>query len=291
MRAATRVAAGIGGVVLLAATAIAVVSEVRLARRFEVEPVRLEVARDPATLARGRHLVEVVTQCTTCHGDDLAGKELADDFWIGRLWGPNLTRGRGGLGDLGDADLVRAIRHGVKRDGTSVALMPAQHLRHLTDRDLAAIVAFLRALEPVDREVPPARMGPLTRVVVALGLAPELLPAGLVAAEPLPTRDAAADRGAYLVETAGCRVCHNPELTGGLHALSLPGEPEPPDLTPAGRLKDWSAGDFVRALRTGRTREGRALDATYMPWPAYSRMSDAELLAIWRYLETLPART
>ncbi len=81
-----------------------------------------------------------------------------------------------------------------------------------------------------------------------------------------------------------CRVCHHADLTGGLHPLSLPGEPPPPDLTPGGALSGWSEADFVRAMRSGVTPDGRRLDARYMPWPRFARMGDSELGAIWAYL-------
>ena len=52
-------------------------------------------------------------------------------------------------------------------------------------------------------------------------------------------------------------------------------------------LANWTSQDFVRTLRTGVTREGRVLDPNFMPWPAYSKMSDLELNAIWKYLNSL----
>jgi len=263
-----------------------------MGRRFAVDAEPIPTAAGPSAIERGRHLATAVSKCTTCHGDDFSGTELVDDAWFGRLWASNLTPGRGGIAGLDDVDLVRSIRFGVRRDGTSLVMMPAQHLRHLSDADLAAIIAFLRTLEPVDREVPPPSMGPFARVVVALGLAPDLFPAGLVAGTPprsevIEPREGA-DYGAYLVEAGGCKVCHNARLTGGLHPLALPGEPEPPNLTPGGELASWTSEDFVAALRTGLTRDGRVLDPDFMPWPAYSRMSDLELKAIWKYLESLP---
>jgi mono/diheme cytochrome c family protein len=281
---------------LLAALALAVgciygVSEYRMERRFPVDPRPLPVASGPAAVDRGRHLVTAVSQCTTCHGEDLSGLELVDDAWFGRLWSSNLTPGRGGIAAVDDLDLVRGIRFGVRRDGTSLVMMPAQHLRHLSDDDLAAIIAYLRTLPPVERETPPPIMGPFARAVVALGLAPDLFPAGLVAAAPQQPAaiqvGESVEYGAYLVEAGGCKVCHNSRMTGGLHPLALPGEPEPPNLTPGGGLASWTSQDFVRTLRTGITRDGRALDPEFMPWPAYSKMSDVELRAIWKYLENL----
>ena len=290
-RSIRMVAFGLPAVMALVAGSTYAVSEHHMGRRYPVETGPLPTAAGPASLERGHHLVTAVSQCTTCHGDDLSGMELVDDGWFGRLWASNLTPGRGGIAELDTRDLVRAIRYGVRRNGTSLVMMPAQHLRHLSDDDLVAIIAFLRTLEPVDRETPPPSMGPLARVAVALDLVPDLFPAALVAAmperPPVVELQESAEYGAYLVEAGGCKVCHNARMTGGLHPLALPGEPEPPNLTPGGGMATWTSQDFVRTLRTGVTREGRVLDPNFMPWPAYSKMSDLELRAIWKYLESL----
>lgn len=53
-------------------------------------------------------------------------------------------------------------------------------------------------------------------------------------------------------------------------------------------LKGWTEEDFIRALREGKRKDGSAI-SEYMPWKAYGQMSDAELKAIWAYLQTVPA--
>lgn len=263
----------------------------RLTRQHDVTPDPVPVRGDDATLERGRHLVEVVTACTSCHGADLSGEQMADDVWLGRLWSANLTPGRGGIGDWSDADLVRAVRHGVKRDGTPVLMMPAQYFYHLSDEDLGAVIAYLRSLPPVDRETPDFRLGLASAVIIASGQVPDLVPADLLAhaperlAPPPPAPTPA--YGAYLVETSGCKVCHHEDLAGGLHPLALPEEPPPPDLTSRGRLAHWSESEFLSTLRTGVTPEGDRLDEVWMPWPAIGRMSDVELRAIYRYLRSI----
>jgi mono/diheme cytochrome c family protein len=277
----------------LAGSALAVayaVAEGRVSRVYQVAVSPVPVRATADNLDRGRHLVEVVAQCGTCHGEDLGGMELADDLWLGRLWGTNLTAGRGGIADYTDTDLVRSIRHGVKRDGTPVLMMPAQNFYHLSDADLGAIIAWVRRLPPVDREAPPRRMGLFSAMAIATGQVPDLIPAAQLASRPPrldATRPAASpDYGAYLVETGGCRVCHRQDLRGGRHPLSLPEEPPPADLTASGPLAQWSERDFVRALRTGVTPDGRRLDPQWMPWPAFAHMTDLEMRAIFLYLRS-----
>ena len=47
-------------------------------------------------------------------------------------------------------------------------------------------------------------------------------------------------------------------------------------------------GDFARALREGKRKDGTAIDKM-MPWKAYGQMTDTELKALWAYLQTVPA--
>jgi mono/diheme cytochrome c family protein len=335
-RRARRVALGLGVVAAIAGLGVVAVylrSEAVLTRRHAVPsgPERPDVAVVPAVapeiaasrLERGRHLVTVVAQCTFCHGPDLAGREIADDPWIGRLHASNLTRGQGGIGRrYRDIDWVGALRHGVAPDGRTLLLMPSAGLTRLSDEDLAAIVAYLRQIPAVDRIQPEKRTGWLTRLVVATGLAPDLLSAEQVSAGPgtvgatsrlrgaaergvetvarsatgpgeesasraAPEPGPTAAYGEYLVALGSCRVCHRADLAGGLHPLSLPGEPVPPDLTPRGPLRDWTGRDFERAMRAGRTPEGRVLDREYMPWPTFAGLEEGELEAIWAYLRSL----
>jgi cytochrome c553 len=268
------------------------VSELRLERTYATLPTALTVRTDAGTLARGRLVGEAIAQCAFCHGDDLAGKRVADDPFIGRLWAPNLTGGRGGLPvDYRNEDLARAIRDGVGRDGRSLRLMPSDQLRAMSEIDLAAVIAWVRSAPAVDAEGPSFVAGPLTRLVLAVGLAPELLAAERIdhgtPPPPAPLPGETALYGEYLVGIGICRVCHHDDLKGGLHPLSLPDEPSPPDLTSGGGLASWTGADFVRTLRSGTTPDGRHLDAKYMPWPRYAQMSDMELRAIWEYLGTL----
>jgi hypothetical protein len=158
------------------------------------------------------------------------------------------------------------------------------------DEDLKSIIAYLRTLPPVDREVPDRRIGPVTMLVILSGKAPEVLPADLLENEPYdphvaPRSEDTAEYGRYLIDISGCKVCHKDDLSGGLHPLSLPEEPPPPDLRPGGPLSDWSEQDFTRAMRTGINPAGRVLDNKWMPWQNFSRMSDLELRAIWKGLK------
>ncbi len=144
---------GLAGVLAVATAAVYGLSEARFRKVYEIEPRPLAVRGDSATLARGRHLVEAVGKCADCHGADLGGRVFIEDPALGRLIASNLTPAGAGK-DRTERDFVRAIRHGVGRDGRSLRIMPSTAYANFSDEDLASVVAYLKSLAPVERELP-----------------------------------------------------------------------------------------------------------------------------------------
>ena len=110
-------------------------------------------------------------------------------------------------------------------------------------------------------------------------------------------------RGKYLVNLGLCTDCHTPGyffgkpddarfLGGSEVGFEIPGLGvfHGPNLTPDKDtgLGTWSEADIVRLLRTGVRPDGREL-APIMPWKAFSKLTDADMLAIAVYLKSLPA--
>jgi mono/diheme cytochrome c family protein len=255
-----------------------------MARTYTVEPPRVPIPSEPAAIARGKYLVEKVAACVACHGPDLGGGVVEDNFAMGRLVGANLTRGRGGLpADYSDQDFLRVLTHGVKRDGRSVIFMPvADYL--FTPEDLGAIVAYVKSMPPVDRTVPTMSVGPVARglgLFVGFPLASASMidhSQSRLAGRPNPADPAAL--GKYLMQSAACFGCHTPQLTGG-------GGPPPgaANITPVG-IGDWSERDFTVAVRTHRRPNGSTIDEA-MP-RVYGEMADEDLGRIYAYLKTVP---
>jgi mono/diheme cytochrome c family protein len=102
-------------------------------------------------------------------------------------------------------------------------------------------------------------------------------------------------RGRYLLHAAGCVACHTDAKGGGAtlaggRALTTPfGTFFGPNLTPDPErgLGNWSAEDFLRALRQGLRPAGDAYYPAF-PYPAYSGMTEDDARAIWAYLQSLP---
>jgi len=257
-----------------------------MAKTYNVAVPDVTIPSDEASIARGKHLVERVSLCIECHDRDLGGKIVSDDTAFGHLAATNLTRGRGGIGTrYKDQDYVRAMVHGVKRDGHSVLFMPSADYK-FTESDLGAIVAYIRSVPPVAREFPKPSIGPMARALGVAGKFPlfvaEMIDHKNVAfAKPVDEANPAS-AGDYLISTAGCRGCHRPDFTGG--AGPPPGAS---NLTPVG-IGGWSETDFIRAIREHKRPNGSAI-AEEMP-RIYGTMSDDDLKKMFAFLKTVPPK-
>ena len=262
-------------------------TERALSRHYEVKDPPLMMARDAATVARGKHLYDTLA-CEECHAPGGVGKLAIDAGPLGQVIAPNITPA--GIGTRYDADgLGAAIRHGVRADGTPLRFMPSGDFMHLSDADTAALVAYLQALPPSDNRPGDTHFTLAGRVAAAFG-AFDLTPAATIDHSPRvrvsPPIAATAAYGAYLA--ASCTGCHGANLAGQ-HVPGTPPEfPDAANLTPhADGLAGWQDADFHRVLRTGKRPDGRELHP-FMPWRAYSRMTDTEIAALWAHLSTLP---
>ncbi len=238
---------------------------------------------DAAAVARGDHLAHTLAGCASCHGDDLGGRTMSEDVML-RISAPNLTRGAGsGVVGYTEEDWLRAIAHGVGRSGRSLLVMPSRELASFADTDLAALIAYLRSLRPVDRTLAPTAVSPVGAVVLGLTAAP------IFSAEEIAHTEVTEDARAHEAPPAGptraygeylanvCRGCHGADLRGGI--VVHPGAPPSAELSPKA-MAAWTHPAFVRALREGKKRDGSTLDAA-MPWDATRGLTDDELRALW----------
>jgi mono/diheme cytochrome c family protein len=277
------------GVVLLLVLGVAafgwIQTERGLARRYVVDAAPLAVARDAATVAEGAHLF-ATRGCADCHGKDAAGGLFMDAGPVGQLHAPNLTRG-GRLATYGPDQFAAAVRHGVREDGRGLLFMPVEDFMLMSDADVAAIYAWLETAPASAKRSGVSTIKPLGHVLFATGKLP-LFPAARMDHAPRPRPAPAVaptvDYGRYLAQ--GCTGCHGSNFAGQ-HVPGTPAAfPDARNLTPAA-LGQWTQADFRRALREGKRPDGSAIDP-FMPWKAYSGMTDVELDALWAYLRTLP---
>lgn len=267
------------GLLVLVLVGIWLVSASRLNRTYEVgASLSLDVPSDASSIAEGRRLYAIM--CTECHGENLAGKELANDAMLGQIHSANLTAGTGGIGQTyTDEDLARAIWYGVKTDGSPVVVMPVEYNR-LQVADMEKLLAYIGSVPPVDSPLAVIRPGVFLRVLHAFNLAP-LVPAESIDMTASPPN--AVDPtdilayGEYI--TLNCSGCHGADFTGG--------ELGEPSLIPA--LSTWTEAEFTRAVREGERPDGTTLNSEEMPWPAFRNFTDEEMHAIWAYLQNVEA--
>jgi len=279
------------------AAGIAVVVTACLAR-----PAAAQTQAD--LVARGRYLVESIAGCGNCHtpkgpNGDLPGRHLAGGAVLDeppfRAVASNITPDpETGIGRWTDAQIALAIREGKRPDGSIIGPpMPIELYRGISDRDLAAMVAYLRTVPPVRNRV--------ERSVYRIPLPPNYGPP--VANVPDPPENDPVARGRYLAGPVGhCIECHTPMGEGGRHDWSRTGAGGRPfngpwgtsvaaNITPnrARGLGDWTDEQIIRAITRGISADGRRLFPP-MGYAYYARMSERDLRDLVAYLRSLPAQ-
>lgn len=279
--------------VILAVGGIYLYSELRMRADYEVTVDTLTVRADSATLARGRHFART-RGCRDCHGNDFGGTTLIDDPMMGTLAGSNLTSGEGGIGDeYGKNDWIRSIRHGVGPDGRPLVFMPSYEYAPMGREDLAALIAYLERLPPVDRPKGPVEVGPMGRLLYVSGRLPQLLSAEIVEHDrripTAPSVDSSATYGEYLAVT--CTGCHGEDLAGGPIPGAPPSWPPATNITPHPEegIGPYGKEEFIRAVRTGQRPNGEMIDDV-MPFGQFQELTRTEVVALWNYLQTVPPR-
>jgi mono/diheme cytochrome c family protein len=276
--------------ILVAAAAVYGFSEARYRKHYDVALQPVAIPTDSASIARGGHLVRSFGGCIECHGENLAGKVVVDDPALGRVYAPNLTRGKGGIGGArSDADLVRAIRHGIGSTGHALVVMPSLDYVHFTDGDLAAVVSYVKSVPSVDNVQPAISVGPVARALMLAGKMPILNAERIDHAQLMPTGITPAVTAAYgsYIAQIGCMGCHGPQLAGGRIETGPPDWPPAANLTAAGGVKHWSDAQLAHFFRTGIRPDGSSVSSV-MPTRLTKNFTDDEISALTLYLRSLP---
>jgi mono/diheme cytochrome c family protein len=279
-------------------------------KTFDAPYPDIKASTDPVMIERGKYLAFGWSHCAACHTPPDKVKEIDNGLQMpliggfgeeapgfGTFWAPNLTPDpETGIGNLTDAQIARAIRYNVKHDDKLLA--PFMVFQGLSDEDLTAIISFLRSMPAVKNHVPPTEYGFVAKAVVAFGL---LKPIGPKSTPPKSVpQDTTAEYGKYLANSLGnCLGCHvkidgtgnqvNADFAGGgvfpPNKFSQGFGYVSPNLTPdrkTGAIADWSEQQFIDRFQGGRLYEGSP-----MPWGMFSRMSETDLKALYRYLHSL----
>jgi mono/diheme cytochrome c family protein len=259
-------------------------------------------AHAETALERGKYLVEVLAGCEACHTPKgplsrrrerhlAGGLRLEGSFGV--AVSANITQDREtGIGAWSDAQIIAAIREGKGRNGRTLGPpMPYRLYRRIADRDVRAMVAYLRTVRPVKHRVPPSAY----TIALPAAWGPR------VTSVPDPPRQDLVKYGEYLAgPIATCVGCHTPTAADGT--------PDQTRLFAGGRLFKGRWGQSYSANLTPdeETGIGRRSDAQVirsiqgvkptgavlqppMPWPEYrGQIAARDLKAIVAYLRSLP---
>jgi mono/diheme cytochrome c family protein len=95
-------------------------------------------------------------------------------------------------------------------------------------------------------------------------------------------------QGEYLARAGDCFACHSvtggKPFAGGLGMATPIGKIYSSNITPDKKagIGDWSFADFDKLMRTGVTKAGYTVYPA-MPYPSYSRLSEADMKALYAY--------
>lgn len=278
------------------------------------EAPQLTIQADSAQIAHGRYLANHVALCVDCHstrdwtkvnGPMVAGTEgkggegfLRTMGFPGNFYARNITPAH--LSDWTDGELYRAITTGVSRDGRALfPVMPYLNYARMDPRDIKAIIAYVRSLQPIKNTSIPA-----PEIDFPVNFILNTMPKP---AEP-GTRPDPSDKlayGRYLTTFANCSDCHTPVdgqgqplpgkfMAGGREFPMPGGTVRSANLTPDHTgLMHYTEDAFVAKFKsyadpaTQSVAVGEDGYNSIMPWAMYAGMTESDLRAVYTYLKTL----
>ena len=268
-------------------------------------------------LERGKYLAHHVSLCMDCHGQrdfsQFSGpmKEGTEgiggdvfDMHVGVpgvVYAKNITPDTvNGIGKWTDEEIIRAITRGMSRNGdTLFPLMPYPHYNGMSKEDILSIVAYIRTLKPSSNKVPDRKL------MMPASMAYPPLRSPSLDSNQKPDVSDMVKYGAYMWNAAACMDCHTPMENGQFILTKLMAGGRTFDLgtfvvTSANITMDtatgigkWTEQMFLDKFKNYRDKAAYASNPgknnSIMPWSMYANMTDFDIKAIYRFLQTLPA--
>jgi mono/diheme cytochrome c family protein len=253
---------------------------------------------------RGDYLVNTIMTCGNCHTPKgppaaIAGK----DFSGGLSWdeppfkvtASNITQDKEtGIGAWSDADIKKLLRTGLRPNGVQIAMvMPTDFYEIVTERDMNAIVAYLRTIKPVKNTVPDT-----------VYKMPQVHHASLGGEKPYTEAMMGnkVEKGFYLASVGHCFECHTPMGPRGRQFADKFGAggfefPGPWGVSVSRNITQsktkgigaWTDAEIKKAITEGVSKDGSKLKPP-MGFGYYARMTGDDLDAVVAYLRTVPAK-
>jgi mono/diheme cytochrome c family protein len=271
---------------------------------------------DSATIARGEHIFKDTWQCWRCHASpatdgnsspsggrvfDLRSRGPGFGIYYARNITPDSSTG---IGAWTDGEIVQAIREGVRKDRHMLfPLMPVDWLKGLSDRDVLAVVAYIRTIPPVTNRVPDSEPSFFSRALMTFHVLEPMPPITRPVGAPPP--GPTAEYGRYFATSVGgCAECHSPRnlQTARFYEDSLFagstiafGSEQGDPLVSYGRdirpveglgIGHWNEEDFTAAVTSGMRPDSTVLDP-HMPYAQFKFLSGDEVRAVYLFLRSL----
>ncbi len=256
-------------------------------------------AQAEPSLERGRYLVEGPAGCGNCHTplgptgfvmeQDLGGRLVEKNAAFTAI-APNITPA-GDIGGWSDAEAVRAIREGIRPDGSVIGPpMPIVLYRGLSDDDVMSIVMHLRSVPSVENDPGDS--------VYNIPLPPAYGPPVETVAHPV--EGVTEEYGAYLAgPVAHCLECHTTfgEMgpmfdthlgAGGFEFHGPWGTSVASNITShKDGLAAYSDAELTAMITQGLRPDGSRMMPP-MPYGYFAQMTDDDVAALILYLRGIP---
>ncbi len=279
-----------------------------------IEAPAMTLESTPDKIERGKYLANHVMVCMDCHSTRdfslFSGPPVASSWGAGgerfghqigmpgEIYSSNITPTK--LSAYTDGELYRAITSGVAKDGRAMFnIMPYGAYGKADKRDIEAVMAYIRSLQPVNNEVPARELDfPVSLLINTIPVPAEHT--------DRPDKSDVVAYGGYMTTIAGCIECHTPMSSPGQIDLdrAYSGGFEFPfadgsvvrsmNITPhASGLGTWTKEMFIAKFKGydpntyTPSNVGKGEFNSYMPWTMYAGMTDDDLGAIYEYLRTI----
>src|SRR4051812_44805438 len=127
-----RIAIALGAIIVLALVIVYGGSQLVIRSTHDAQLEQISIPKDAASIEEGGRLAKIFG-CRGCHNANAEGSVWDDPPWfIATVAPPGIARK---IANYSDAEVLRLIRHGIKKDGTSLYIMPTVSHRFIADDD------------------------------------------------------------------------------------------------------------------------------------------------------------
>jgi mono/diheme cytochrome c family protein len=273
---------------------------------------QIKIERTTERIKRGEYLANHVAVCMDCHStkdERLYGAPVVGGFGAGgekfdqqmglpgKFYASNITPYK--LASWTDGEIFRALTTGENKFGKAIfPLMPWDHIGQMDKEDVYSIIAYLRSIPPIKKDIPTAKIDfPVNFIINTM---PHKANLG-----KLPSESDTIRYGAYLVNAAACMDCHSKrshgniipgtEFGGGMDFKQQGGIVHSANITPdkLTGIGSWDKDIFIQRFKSLEAKQKQAPKLNPgdpqipMPWYMYAGMKASDLAAIYAYLRTV----